>query len=247
MNLRCALLVLGFGIAALALSQARPAHAQETETPPTTLPFEPTVPSAPPTRPSYPQPVEPAPPPGDPLCYEIGPVIRAGVIGTRFATLSPATAQGGVLGTFEAGEALREIGGGECVVVIPAASAATADAAFNQVTCPLAMEQADVAYLDDFRDQRDTLAERIGECPAVSRWTGIPPAESPLSETDIAEDFLFTHPEVPVEIVVRARHHTKTGQWPNTYLRSLSLVFRTPNPDRPEPPPPETIEAPAGE
>ncbi len=214
------------------------AQTEEGEDPPTTLPFKPTVPSAPPTHPTYPQRAEPEPPPGDPLCYEIGPIIRAGVVATRFASLSPVTATGGVIGTFEAGEALAETGGGTCTVTIPAASAETADAPYNQVTCPLEMRQGDVAFLDDMRDRQDALAKRIGECPAVSRWTGQPPAESPLSEGDISEDFVFTHPDVGVEIVVRARHHQKTGRWPQDYLRSLSLVFRTPNPDRPDPPEP---------
>ena len=81
-----------------------PANAQETQTddPPTTLPFKPTVRSAPPVNPTYPQ-QQAAPPPGDPLCREIGPIIRAGVIASRFASLTPSTVEGAVIGTFAPG------------------------------------------------------------------------------------------------------------------------------------------------
>ncbi|MEQ8558844.1 MAG: hypothetical protein RIB03_11055 [Henriciella sp.] len=210
--------------------------ASQTETPPTTLPFEPTVESAPPARPSYPDRTpQPEPEPPDTLCTAIGPIVRAGVVASRFAMLSPSTAQGGVIGTFEAGEGLGEVGAETCTVVIPAANEATADSPYNQVTCPLEMLHGDVPFLNDLRQRREEVATRIGECPAISRWTGEAPPESPFTEAEIVEDHVFSHPDVAVEIVLRATHRKRVGDWPLDYVRSLALIFRTPNPDRPEP------------
>lgn len=202
--------------------------------PPTTLPFRPTVPSTPPARPTYPQQSE-APPPGDPLCFEIGRIIRAGVMASRFAGLSSATAGGAVAGTFEADEAITSLGGAYCTVIIPAAATETAGSAYNQVTCQLGIEHGETPYLDDFRERRAVLAERLSACPAMSRWTGEAPANAPLAEGEVAEDHIFSHPDVAVEILVRASHRKRTGAWPVDFMRTLSLVFRTPNPDRPEP------------
>ena len=213
----------------------------ESEDPPTTLPFEPTVRSAPPSRPEYPErtpsasPPPPPPPPPDTLCTEIGPIIRAGVVASRFASLSPSTSAGAAVGTYEGGGGLEEIGGEDCTVVIPAADSRTADAPYNQVTCQLTLAHGDSPYLKDMRDRRDELATRISECPAVSEWSGTRPGETPLSTGDITEDYIFTHPRVAVEIVLRASHHEMSGDWPLDQLRKLSLIFRTPNPDRPEP------------
>lgn len=225
-----------------ALMLAAPALAQAGDSPaapPTTLPFEPTVQSAPPVR-TTPRPATqaPAPEPEDPLCTDIGPVIRAGVVASRFARLSPATAEGAVIGRFEPGPGLSGIGARYCTVTIPAAAAEAADSAYNQVTCRLDSAQGDVPFLDDIRSRREEIAERIAECPSVALWThGTPSpvtleAETPGTQV---EDHVFTHPDVAVEIVVRARHRTKAGQWPLGYLRTLDLIFRTPNPDRPAP------------
>ncbi|WP_084397819.1 hypothetical protein [Henriciella aquimarina] len=237
--------VLALGLLA-GLATALPVQAQED--PPTTLPFEPTVPSAPPERSTYPdrRPQAETPPPGDPFCNEIGPIIRAGVVASRFATLSPSTAEGAAIGRFEAGEALKSLGADTCIVVIPAAAPETADSPYNQVTCRLESEQGDAAYLDDMRETRDRLGKRIGKCPAVSEWTAAPPDAVSLEQGDVIEDYRFTHPDVGVEMLVRAAHHSKTGQWPQDHLRTLSLIFRTPNPDRPEPPEPETDAASGG-
>lgn len=246
MQMRAACLAASLLFAAL-MAPPTPAAAQEGEAdPPTTLPFAPTVRSAPPSRPTYPERSQPAQPPepADPVCTDIGPVIRAGVNATRFASLSPSTAEGAVIGRFSGGEGIAELGGDYCTVVIPGAEPLMADAAYNQVTCPLAMEQGDVHFLEDMRTRRAKLAKRIGACPSMALWTGTPPAESPLTEPDITEDFIFSHPDVAVEILVRARHHTKAGQWPYDHVRTLSLVFRTPNPDRPDPPEPEESEEP---
>lgn len=202
--------------------------------PPTTLPFRPTVPSTPPVRPTYPQQSE-APPPGDPLCFEIGRIIRAGVVASRFAELSSATASGAVAGTFEADEAMTSLGGDYCTVIIPAAAAETAGSAYNQVTCQFDIEHGETPYLDDFRERRAALAERLSECPAMSRWTGEAPANARLAEGEVAEDHIFRHPDVAVEILVRASHRKRIGAWPADFIRTLSLIFRTPNPDRPEP------------
>lgn len=209
------------------------------QNPPTTLPFEPTVRSAPPERPTYPQ--QDAPPPGDPLCYEIGPIIRAGAMASRFATLAPSTAQGAVIGRFDPGEEMSTLGAGYCTVTIPAADPRTADAPYNQVTCPLDMIHSDAAFMNDVRERRDTLAERIGECPAVARWTGAAPEQGSPGRAPVSEPFVFSHPDVAVQIVIEAAHRRRTGEWPLDYMRTLTLAFRTPNPDRPEPEPePET-------
>ena len=242
-----------FGACALLLGGPAAAQAGDPDTapPPTTLPFEPTVPSTPPverTPAPRPAPARPAPAaaaPADPLCTEIGPIIRAGVIGSRFATLSPSTAGGAVLGRFEAGDGLAGLGAAYCTVTIPAAAPVTADSPYNQVTCRLASKQGDAPYLEDMRERRDTIAARIADCPAVALWTGTAPDPADPASGTVTEDFVFTHPDVAVEIVVRARHREKAGQWPLDYIRTLELVFRTPNPDRPEPDPPADAPAPA--
>ena len=234
------------------------AHAQQDDgAPPTTLPFEPTVPSAPPgyepssqpgnlptrspqTAPgTTPQPTvqaEPAPPPGDPLCYEIGPYIREGASASRFAALSPSTAAGSAIGSFSAGDALRELGGGDCAVVIPGAAPFSAASPYNQVTCTLLIDQSDEASLDSMQQRRDELKDRIAACPAVAEW------QAELVETPgerngaLISDQVFSHPNVNVEMVVRAQQRNKLGQWPDDYIRTLSLILRTPNPDAPPPP-----------
>ena len=206
------------------------------EAPPTTLPFRPTVPSAPPSQPSYPQRTE-APPPGDPLCLEVGRIIRAGVVASRFATLTTPTAQGSILGSFEANDALQSIGADYCTVVIPAAAETTASSAYNQVTCQIEINNGETAYLDDIREQRSALGERLAECPAMARWTSEIPQIADLSASATEENLVFSHPDVAVEILLRATHRKRTGDWPVDYMRTLSLVFRTPNPDRPEPKP----------
>lgn len=228
-----------------ALFLSSPTLAQETtdvQTPPaddplpTTLPFAPTVQSAPPTRPTYPTATRVVEaPPADPVCLEIGPIIRAGVLATRFATLSPSTLGGAPLGKYPAGDAFRALGADYCTVVVPAASELTADSAYNQVTCQLDMTNGEAEYLDDMRDRRDALVEQIAACPAMSRWTATPPDEADLSSGDLLEEYVFSHADVAVEIVLRARQHVRKGDWPHTYMRSLDLIFRTPNPDRPQP------------
>lgn len=227
-------------------------HAQEvepdsSEPPPTTLPFEPTVQSAPPSRPTYPQPSPPPPPPTDPVCLEIGPLIRAGVVASRFATLSPATASGSAIGRYQAGEAFNSIGISYCTVAIPAASPLTAASPYNQVTCQIALEHDEAPYVEDLREQRAPLAEQIAACPAMSRWTATPPEPHMASASEFVEDYIFSHPDVAVELVLEIRHHQKKGDWPQDYLRSLSLVFRTPNPDRPEPEAPADPDSPPSE
>ena len=212
------------------LAQSAPADAQQD--PPTTLPFSPTVRSVPPERPTYPQARQPAPP-ADPLCAEIGRIIRAGVVASRFASLSPGTAQGSVIGTFPADESLQSLGAKYCTVVIPAASPATASSAYNQVTCQLGMAHGEVPYLDDFRARRAEMAKRLGECPTMAQWTGLAPEKTPLGDDAVDESVVFSHPDVAVEIVLRATHRQRIGEWPMDYIRSLSLIFRTPNPDRP--------------
>ena len=231
------------------------ASAQQDEgAPPTTLPFEPTVPSAPPgyepqparpdsrpsnTRQTTPQPsvqAEPAPPPGDPLCYELGPYIREGASASRFAALSPSTASGSAIGSFPAGDALRELGVGDCAVVIPGAAPFSVASPYNQVTCTLQIDQSDEASLDSMRQRRDELKDRIAACPAVAEW------QAELVETPgerngaLISDQVFSHPNVNVEMVVRAQQRNKLGQWPDDYIRTLSLILRTPNPDAPPPP-----------
>ncbi|MGB3626292.1 MAG: hypothetical protein WA989_10695 [Henriciella sp.] len=243
--------ILKTGVAGAALLAAMDlpglSHAQETndpgEAPPTTLPFEPTVPSAPPTRPTYPQPQSPPPPPTDPVCLEIGPIIRAGVTASRFATLSPATAAGGTIGRYDAGEAFNSIGISYCTVVIPAAAALTADSPYNQVTCQIAIEHGETAYVEDLRESRAPLAEQIAACPAMARWTSAPPEPAGAASSGLVEDHIFSHPDVAVEIALQIRHHEKAGDWPASHLRALSLVFRTPNPDRPPPDEPEETAA----
>ncbi|WP_156807973.1 hypothetical protein [Henriciella marina] len=244
--------------AILALSTPAGAQAQRDDnTPPTTLPFEPTVPSAPPgyepqpsqpstPRPSQPQrqqspgspPPPPPPPPGDPLCYEIGPYIREGASASRFAALSPSTASGNAIGSFEAGDALSALGAGQCVVVIPGAEPFGVEAPYNQVTCTLAIEQSDETGLDPFRARRDTLTQRIAECPAVAEWQAELVTTSGTREGSLTADQVFSHPDVNVEMVVRASQRMKSGQWPDNYIRTLALILRTPNPDRPPPPEP---------
>ena len=231
------------------------ASAQQDEgAPPTTLPFEPTVPSAPPgyepqparpdnrpsnTRQTAPQQsvqAEPAPPPGDPLCYEIGPYIREGASATRFAALSPSTAAGSAIGSFPAGEALIELGAGDCAVVIPGAAPFSVASPYNQVTCTLQIDQSDEASLESMRQRRDELKDRIAACPAVAEW------QAELVDTPgerngaLISDQVFSHPNVNVEMVVRAQQRNKLGQWPDDYIRTLSLILRTPNPDAPPPP-----------
>lgn len=235
--------------AGLALALSLPsAGAQENEAPPTTLPFEPTVPSAPPgfepapsspgaqdqSRQPSPQPAPP-PPPGDALCYEIGPYVRAGASAARFAALSPATAAGRAIGSFEAGDALKELGAGQCVVVIPGAEPFSAGAPYNQVTCTLAIEQSDQTGLEALRSQRDRLTDRIAECPDMAEWTAELVNTSGEREDTLTSDQVFSHPDVEVEMVVRASQRLKSGQWPDNYIRTLALILRTPNPDRPEP------------
>lgn len=213
-----------------ALAQAAPTGEQEA--PPTTLPFSPTVPSAPPERPTYPQARQPAPP-ADPLCTEIGQIIRAGVVASRFASLSAGTEQGSVIGTYPAGNALQSLGADYCTVVVPAADPATASSAYNQVTCQLGLAHSEVPYLNDYRDQRSEIAARLGECPAMAQWTASDSGASPLGAGAVDESLVFSHPDVAVEIVLRATHRQRVGEWPMDYMRSLSLIFRTPNPDRP--------------
>ena len=232
----------------LATAQSAQEEAQaERDKPPTTLPFEPTVRSAPPgfspetdRRPRDPTPQSPPPPPpppGDPLCYEVGPYIREGVSANRFATLSAGTREGSVIGSFEAGEALKEAGAGACTVAIPGASEVTRASPYNQVTCPLAMDQSDIAHLEDFKQRRDTLTERLAQCPAMAEWTPRLEAQGDERDGSFTADQVFRHPDVPVEVLVRAAQHRKSGQWPDNYVRTLSLILRTPNPDRPEPEP----------
>lgn len=242
---------LAVSLAVLALAVPAPfagAQGQESErqNPPTTLPFQPTVPSAPPgyspetgapRRDTQPAPSQspPPPPPGDPLCFEIGPYIREGVTASRFATLSDGTRQGSAIGSFEAGDAMKELGAGRCTVAIPGASEITRVSPFNQVTCPLAMEQSDIAHLEDYKTRRDDLASRLAQCPAMSEWTPMLEAEGDEREGTFNADQVFRHPDVAVEVLVRAAQHRKSGQWPDNYVRTLSLVLRTPNPDRPAP------------
>ncbi|WP_300376071.1 hypothetical protein [Henriciella sp.] len=229
-------------VAGLVMTAAGPAAGQaaqqtQDDPPPTTLPFEPTVRSAPPANPTYPNrrpPPEPAPPP-DTLCTEIGPIIRAGVTPSRFASLSPSTEEGAVIGTYETGGGIGEIGASYCTVVIPAADPQTAGSPYNQVTCQLGLGHGESPYLDDLRARRDRIANRISECPAVAEWTGSRPGETPLSTGAVTEDHVFNHPDVDVQIVIRASHHEMSGDWPLDHLRTLSLIFRTPNPDRPAP------------
>lgn len=231
LGMLAAIIATGLLPAFPALGQSSsPASSQES--PPTTLPFSPTVQSAPPERPTYPQARQPAPP-ADPLCTEIGRIIRAGVVASRFASLSPGTAQGSVIGTFPASETLQSLGADYCTVVIPAADLATAGSAYNQVTCQLDMAHGEVPYLDDFRDRRSEMARRLSECPAMAQWTASDPGLSPLGAGAVDESLVFSHPDVAVEIVLRATHRQRVGEWPMDYMRSLSLVFRTPNPDRP--------------
>lgn len=243
--------------AVFALSTPVAAHAQQQDdAPPTTLPFEPTVPSAPPgyePQPYTPSPSQtqrqqspgsppppPPPPPGDALCYEIGPYIREGTAGSRFAALSPATATGSAIGSFQAGDALAELGAGQCVVVIPGAETFSVDAPYNQVTCTLAIEQSDETGLDTFQARRDRLTERIAQCPAVAEWQAELVTTSGAREDSLIDDQVFSHPDVNVEMVVRASQRRKAGQWPDNYIRTLALILRTPNPDRP--PPPELVD-----
>jgi hypothetical protein len=248
-------LLLSLG--ALAASGLTGHTQQDGNAPPTTLPFEPTVPSAPPgyQPPSQPgnlpsrttqtspqaapqrtvQP-EPAPPPGDPLCYELGPYIREGASASRFAGLSPSTAAGSAIGSFAAGDALREIGAGDCAVVIPGAATFSVASPYNQVTCTLLIDQSDEASLESMRQRRDDLKDRIAACPAVAEW------QAELVDTPgerngaLTSDQVFSHPDVRVEMVVRAQQRNKLGQWPDDYIRTLSLILRTPNPDAPPPP-----------
>lgn len=243
-----ALTALGLPIAAKAQ--------QDEGAPPTTLPFEPTVPSAPPgyeppaqpgnlpTRSPQPSPqtsqpqtqAAPPPPPGDPLCYEIGPYIREGASASRFAALSPSTASGSAIGSFPAGDALSELGAGDCVVAIPGAAPFSAASPYNQVTCTLQIDQSDEASLESMRQRRDELKDRIAACPAVAEW------QAELVDTPgerngaLISDQVFSHPNVNVEMVVRAQQRNKLGQWPDDYIRTLSLILRTPNPDAPPPP-----------
>ena len=234
------------GACAVMLASQTLAQSDQPGAPPTTLPFEPTVPSAPPATPEPParttaaRPAQPAPEEAevDLLCTEIGPIIRAGVVASRFARLSPSTTEGAVIGRFEAGEGLASLGASYCTVTIPAASPVTADSAYNQVTCRLDSDQGDAPFLDDMRTRREEIAARLAACPSVAEWTHAIPApvrletETPGTQT---EDHVFSHPDVAVEIIVRARHRSKSGQWPLGYLRTLDLIFRTPNPDRPAP------------
>jgi hypothetical protein len=229
---------------------------QDEGTPPTTLPFEPTVPSAPPgyeppaqpgnlptrapqpsSQTSQPQTqAAPPPPPGDPLCYEIGPYIREGASASRFAALSPSTAAGSAIGSFPAGDALSELGAGDCAVAIPGAAPFSAASPYNQVTCTLQIDQSDEASLESMRQRRDELKDRIAACPAVAEW------QAELVDTPgerngaLISDQVFSHPNVNVEMVVRAQQRNKLGQWPDDYIRTLSLILRTPNPDAPPPP-----------
>ncbi len=157
---------------------------------------------------------------------------------SRFARLSPTTTEGAVIGRFDAGEGLASLGASYCTVTIPAAAPVTSDSAYNQVTCRLDSDQGDSAFLDDMRTRGEDIANRLAACPSVAEWTHAAPApvrlttETPGTQT---EDHIFSHPDVTVEIVVRARHRSKSGQWPLAYLRTLDLIFRTPNPDRPAP------------
>ncbi|MEM5516601.1 hypothetical protein WNY37_06545 [Henriciella sp. AS95] len=225
-----------FALQAVAQDSTTEQASAADEPPPTTLPFAPTVQSAPPTSPSYPTTTRVVEaPPVDPVCLEIGPIIRAGVVASRFATLSPSTLDGAPIGKHQTGDAFKALGADYCTIVIPAASDLTADSVYNQVTCQLDMANGEAEYLEDMRDRRTELAEQIAACPAMARWTATPPEEADLSAGDINEDFLFSHPDVPVELVLRTRQHARTGDWPLTYMRSLDLIFRTPNPDRPEP------------
>ncbi|RIJ21367.1 hypothetical protein D1224_13715 [Henriciella barbarensis] len=234
------------------------AHAQQDRSaPPTTLPFEPTVPSAPPGYKPPAQPrnqpsrapqtstraapqrtvqAEPAPPPGDPLCYEIGPYIREGVSASRFAGLSQSTAAGFAIGSFPVGDALREIGAGECAVAIPGAAPFSAASPYNQVTCTLLIDQSDEASLEAMRQRRDDLKDRIAACPAVAEWQAELVDTSGERNGALTSDQVFSHPDVRVEMVVRAQQRNKLGQWPDDYIRTLSLILRTPNPDAPPPP-----------
>ena len=233
---------IGLALACGSLASAQSGNGPNSDEPPTTnLPFAPTVQSAPPERSTYPTrtpAVTDAPPPADTLCDEIGPYIRAGVVSSRFATLSASTDLGEPIGSFEAGAPLKELGAMICTVVIPGADQATAASMYNQVTCPLAMSQSDTPSLDELRTRQTDLATRISECPAVDRWIGTAPATQPMTGGDAIEDYLFSHPDVDVEMIVRAQSHQKTGRWPDDYVKTLSLVFRAPNPNRP--PPPET-------
>lgn len=204
------------------------------EDPPNTLPFSPTVRSAPPERPTYPQPIVP-PPPVDGLCTEIGPIIRSGVLANRFAALSAATAQGAAIGRMETGAELRSLGARYCTVVIPAASPVTAGSDYNQVTCQLDQESGETPYLDTFRTRRDALAERLSECPAMGLWTAEVPESAAPGDSPLSEAQRFSHPDVRVEVLVDASHRKRTGRWPMAYQRTLSLIFRVPNPDKPEP------------
>jgi hypothetical protein len=161
------------------------------------------------------------------------------VISSRFASLSTATAQGGVLGRFEAGDALKEAGGQFCTVAIPGAALSTVDAPYNQVTCPIDAEQSDTIGLASLEQSRDQMTERLAACPAMSEWSPTVVTAGEPREGTYTADQVFSHPDVAVEVLVRARQHRKMGQWPDTYLRTLSIILRTTNPDRPAPPPDE--------
>jgi hypothetical protein len=159
-------------------------------------------------------------------------------VGSHFAALSPATATGSAIGSFQAGDALAALGAGQCVVVIPGAETFSVDAPYNHVTCTIAIEQSDETGLDPFRARRDTLTQRIAECPAVADWQAVLVTTSGIREGSLTADQVFSHPDVNVEMVVRASQRRKAGQWPDNYIRTLALVLRTPNPDRPPPPEP---------
>ena len=240
----CALM-LGCG---LSVGPAQPAGAQENDAaPPNTLPFQPTVPSAPPVNPTYRSPPPPPPPPIDDICLEIAPIIRAGVVASRFASLSPSTAQGAAIGRYMTEPAIEELGPTYCTVTIPAASPITANSPFNQVTCQLDQQQTDTGSLNDFRDYQAALAEQIAACPAMARWQNSPPVPTAASAINAVEDHIFSHPDVAVQLVIRASMRTKAGDWPMSKIRTLSLIFRTPNPNRPPPVEPADMETPRRE
>ena len=69
----------------------------------------------------------------------------------------------------------------------------------------------------------------------MAEWTAELVNTSGEREDTLTSDQVFSHPDVEVEMVVRASQRLKSGQWPDNYIRTLALILRTPNPDRPEP------------